>query len=183
MNRRRRAVTLIELLVAIVMFGMISIGFASIELFARYQAVSSDRRSQILNEASIAVEAIARRVRHSEGWVEEPPFIVHANNMGVDIRENDNDPVTIGQTMCRFTLVGDELYYQETLTANRRLIARKIIEFALEAVDPGSSVPLRPYALRIHVKTVYNPNAAISYPDNPDAAIDTVVVCPSASMG
>lgn len=204
MNLRRKGVTLIELLVAIVMLGMISIGFASVDLFARYQVISSDRRSQILNEASIAVEAIAQKVRHSEGWIDQKPFIIYdPNGDGVgddvggavgkrlDVRINNDDPLSIGRDFCRFEIEisqtqGQKLRFYPNFTQNSnsyQTISGKITEFNLTAIDPSNSDPIRPYALKIHVKTAYDPDAAPTYPDNPDAAIDTVVVCPSASMG
>lgn len=183
----RKGITLIELLVAIIMLGVVGIGFASVGIFARYQTVSADRRSQILNEAAIAVESIAKKVRHSEGWEEEPAFVVDTDGEGVNIRKNDGVPSTVSSDFCRFEFEGNTLYYRDSPDSpTREVVARKIVEFSLRTVDPidpATLNPQKPYALSIHVKTVYNPGASISYPDNPDATIDTTVICPSVSMG
>jgi len=190
----RRGITLIELIIAIVILGIVSIGFASIELFARYQTISSDRRSQILNEAAIAVESIAQKVRYSEGCIKERPFVVDGDGKGINIRKGDSapgvaepEPTSINPEMCRFEFEDNVLYYKDSLdAATREAIARKIIDFSLVEIDPEDADnphPERPYALKIRVKTVYNPDEEISYPDNPDAAIETTVSCPSASAG
>lgn len=62
-----RSLTLVELLIAIVLFSTISLGFFAIDTFSRRQVISSERQAQLQNEASIALEHIAKEARRAIG--------------------------------------------------------------------------------------------------------------------
>ena len=57
-----RAVTLLELLVAVILFSTIAVGFYSIDIFSRNQVLSAQRQIQVQNEVSIALEHITKNV-------------------------------------------------------------------------------------------------------------------------
>lgn len=62
-----RAVTLIELLIAIILFSSIIMGFYSIDIFSRNQVISSQNLAQVQNEASIALAHITKEVMRGIG--------------------------------------------------------------------------------------------------------------------
>jgi len=62
-----RAVTLLELLIAIILFSTIAIGFYSIDSFSRNQVISSQNQAQVQNEASIALAHITKEVMRGIG--------------------------------------------------------------------------------------------------------------------
>jgi prepilin-type N-terminal cleavage/methylation domain-containing protein len=64
---RRQAVTLMELLVAIVLISVIILGFSNIDLFSRWNVLTSDRRAKAQNEASYVLEHIGRDILSAIG--------------------------------------------------------------------------------------------------------------------
>jgi len=67
MIRFARSVTLLELLIAIVLFATIAVGFYSIDLFSRNQLISSQRHAEIQNEVSFVLAHITKEVTHAIG--------------------------------------------------------------------------------------------------------------------
>jgi prepilin-type N-terminal cleavage/methylation domain-containing protein len=63
----KKALTLIELLIAISLLSLIVIGFSSIELFSHYQVISSDRRAGLQNEVSYALDHMAKHISQAAG--------------------------------------------------------------------------------------------------------------------
>jgi len=51
-----RGVTLLELLIAVSIFAIISIAFSNIDTFSRYHAITADRRAKLQNDASYVLE-------------------------------------------------------------------------------------------------------------------------------
>ena len=62
MNKQKRAITLIELLIAISLVGVLAIGISSVDTYTHFHLMSSDRRAQIQNEASYVLEHIAKNI-------------------------------------------------------------------------------------------------------------------------
>ncbi len=59
---RISGLTLLELIISISIFAVIALGFASIDTFSRYQAITSDRRAKLQNEASYVLEHMAKNI-------------------------------------------------------------------------------------------------------------------------
>lgn len=88
---RIKSVTLLELLTAIILISIVVIGIVSIELFSRYQVLSSDRRARLQNEASSALEHISKQISLAIGnTVSDPAVRAYANGSGVRIRVDSN---------------------------------------------------------------------------------------------
>jgi len=58
----RRAVTLIELLLALVLFVVMAVGIFSIDSFGRYNILTMDRRIRIQHQASDIIEHMSKKV-------------------------------------------------------------------------------------------------------------------------
>lgn len=66
-RRLNTGVSLLELLIAIVLFAAISLGFFAIDTFSRRQVLYSERQAKVQNEVSIALEHITREVTRAIG--------------------------------------------------------------------------------------------------------------------
>lgn len=88
---RIKSVTLIELLTAIILVSIVVIGIVSIELFSRYQVLSSDRRVKLQNEVSLALEHMTKHISLAIGnTVSNPAMRVYADNKGIRVRVDSN---------------------------------------------------------------------------------------------
>jgi Tfp pilus assembly protein PilW len=58
----KKGVTLVELSIAICIFSLIVIGFASIGTFSQYYVITSDRRAKLQNDASYVLEHMAKNL-------------------------------------------------------------------------------------------------------------------------
>jgi len=85
----KRAITLLELLIAITLVSIIAIGFYSIHLFSHFQVLSSDRRAQVQNEASYILEHMSKNIARAIG-----NEVVYGANTIIDT----NDPTGEGET-------------------------------------------------------------------------------------
>ncbi|MDD5774779.1 MAG: prepilin-type N-terminal cleavage/methylation domain-containing protein, partial [Candidatus Omnitrophica bacterium] len=57
LNRRRtRAMTLMELMVALVLLGMIVLGIMNLEIFCKHAFTTTDRKTKVMNEATYVIE-------------------------------------------------------------------------------------------------------------------------------
>ena len=58
---RNKSITLMELLIALVLMGLVVLGINSITLFSRYQLISSERRVKLQNDISFCLDHITKR--------------------------------------------------------------------------------------------------------------------------
>ncbi|MDD2751851.1 MAG: type II secretion system protein [Candidatus Omnitrophica bacterium] len=108
MNLARRAMTLIELMVAIILLSVLAIGFASIAVFSHMQMVTSDRRAKAQNEAAFVLDHMNKEIPRAIGNFANSIAAVGSVNRVVDVSQigGDNaisvfidwpeDPVTTG---------------------------------------------------------------------------------------
>lgn len=64
---RTKAVTLIELLIALVLIGIITLALSNIDIFSRFQVRTADRRAKVQNEALLVLEHIAKHLVRTTG--------------------------------------------------------------------------------------------------------------------
>lgn len=81
--RHKQSVTLIELLIAISLLGILALAFTSIDLFSRYHVLTADRRTQVQNEASFVLEHMSKEVVKAIGNER-----INGENTVVDIIES-----------------------------------------------------------------------------------------------
>ena len=67
MSKKDNAVTLMELLVALILLTIIVMGLGSIDLFSRFHVISSGRRSRLQNEVSLALDHMSKHIVVSYG--------------------------------------------------------------------------------------------------------------------
>lgn len=73
-----KSVTLLELLIAISLLGILVLAFTSIDLFSRYHVRSADIRSQLQNEASFVLEHMSKQIPRAIGneWIDGADAVV-----------------------------------------------------------------------------------------------------------
>lgn len=82
-----------ELLIAIVLFSIIVLGLSNIDIFSRLHVISSDRRAQLQNELSNALEHMGKRVIQGvgdQGQAANRPIQQRVANDGFRVRVDPN---------------------------------------------------------------------------------------------
>jgi hypothetical protein len=76
MKPHHKSVTLIELLIAISILGLLVISLSSIDLFSRFHVITSDRRAKSQNEASYAVDHMTKNIARAVGDINNFPVYI-----------------------------------------------------------------------------------------------------------
>jgi len=105
----KKGVTLLELLIAMVLLGVIVLTFASIENFGRFHTINADRRAKVQNEVSFLLSHIAKSIQSAVGDVNNPPIQGLAD--GFRVRIDTNAIATPG-------IFTDDLFFNYRLAAN-----------------------------------------------------------------
>jgi len=100
MKRLNKSLTLLELLIALVLFSVILLAFTSIQYFSRFHLVTSERQSQLQNELSLALEHMGKSVQLGVGYPpDNPPNYTPPNHPAIEQRPaNDGFRVYIEPT-------------------------------------------------------------------------------------
>ena len=86
MCNKCKSVTLLELLIAIVLLSIVTIGLSSIDLFSRNHVLSADRRAKLQNEASLALEHMSKHIGQAIGDFNNPAVFEYPDSRGVRIK-------------------------------------------------------------------------------------------------
>ena len=65
--RRNKSLTLFELIVALTLFSMMILGFASLDTFGRHHVISSERRAKMQNGLSFVLEHMTKHIADAIG--------------------------------------------------------------------------------------------------------------------
>jgi len=91
MNARlNKSVTLLELLIALSLIGLVVLGFSSIDLFSRFHVTTSDRRIQLQNDVATALEHMTKQISRAIGNTADKAVKAYTDNKGIRIRIDDN---------------------------------------------------------------------------------------------
>lgn len=72
MNKHLPATTLLELLIALAILGLIVIGIYNLDLFSQYQVTGSDRRAKLQYDASYVLEHMEKWISQASGYINQP---------------------------------------------------------------------------------------------------------------
>lgn len=89
-KHKNRSITLLELMISLVVLSIIVMGFTSIELFSRYQLVSSDRHTAMQNGAVQVIEHITKQLVNAIGRFDDPAVVAYADGKGFRARIDNN---------------------------------------------------------------------------------------------
>lgn len=189
---RIKSVTLLELLTAIVLVSFVIIGIVSIEIFSRYQVLSSDRRAKLQNEASLVLEHMTKHISQAIGdTVSNPAIRVYADNKGIRVRvdSNQNGMVDAADTWIAYRhedigspATDSEIRYYENTgdteapVGSYESIARKIV-----ISSNGLEFVVSDRVIEVKVFCRFNPAQGVSV-DNPEVTMRTKIDIPAVSI-
>lgn len=110
LSMRKQAVTLIELLIAIALLSVITIGFSSINLFSQHHTISASRRADLQNDVSFAIAHMGKYVQQGVGDLTNPPLEQRATD-GFRVRVDLKPTPTPG-------ILDDDLWFNYYLDAD-----------------------------------------------------------------
>lgn len=190
---QKKAITLMELLIAVSLIGLLSIGIWSIDLFSRHQLMTSDRRARAQNEASFALEHMAKEIIKAIGDKDNPAANTTAIDTDTAIRvyvdlapdgqsPGDGQRGTEGDCWRAYRYrgagasIGDRYqiwYYPDyiNLPNSYEVIARKISYFGPTIIDNYVNIDL---------KSRYDPSTAVTI-DNPQVEMRVNIKMPAFS--
>ena len=208
MNKKSTsAMTLIELLFALMIFSIIVLGVGTIDSFARYQTVASDRRSKIQNEVSRALEHINKQLVQVAGnerltgissFLELPAISGYGGTRGIRLSfkvDTNNDRVADTWRTYQFTnraYNGAAAYaisycanclsnnYYCTRCAAWEVIAERIQGFTPQYYLDQNGSYLDTNYITVQVNARWNPSKAASL-DNPEIKMTTDIAMPSVT--
>jgi type II secretory pathway pseudopilin PulG len=212
MKQKTRAITLIELLISIVLLSVIVLGLNSIDFFSRFQIVSSEHRVKIQNEASTALEHMAKHIAQAVGNKDKPPVVGYADNKGIRVRidtypegppagngqVDDGDP---GDTWIAYRHEGTEIWFYPNATTSalpsgsHEVIAMYIVAtsggdpstwgLVFDIYDPANpTLTPPPNQVDITVRARWLPEVSNppSSQDNPEVELTNSILMPSVSI-
>ena len=98
MQRTSRAVTLLELLVAIILLSIVVLALSNIQIFSRYHVITADRRAKLQNEVSFALEHMSKHIGQVIGHVNAPAVKTYNDNRGIRFRVDTNNNAMVDDT-------------------------------------------------------------------------------------
>ena len=130
------AVTLLELIIACILLGLIVITVSTVGLFSHAQVLSADRRAQVQNEAAYVLEHMGKFVMQGVGDATHEPIWWTTNGFSVRI---EHQPPTVGNldddTIVSYTLSGNTL----TCSLNTEVISNHILSGVTNGQMPDNN--------------------------------------------
>ena len=192
-RNRRRALTLMELVISLVLFSMIVLGIANIEIFCKHAFMGTDRKTRIMNEATYIVEHMSKYIRKAIGDAQNFPVsndpiagITCDNITRVWIDYNENGIRDDGdrQIVYCFNNASHTIDYYpgfwtlpEPFTDNtaHETISRNTIACISDFASNKGYVD-------INVTTCWNASIPCGTMDNPKMTLQTRITMPSVSI-
>ncbi len=157
--------TLIELILAMILVGVVIMTGLSMELGLRRIYSSADMEAQLLADAAPIMQTVVKAINMGIGSPASSPY----SNPSVGVYRiyydsNSNGRRDAGDTAVQFTYLGASniLMYRKTLTSGDLLLSNRIVGFGITAPSNGVS------NITIQVRNV--PGAAAGY-TNPEVTI------------
>jgi len=199
------AVTLLELLIAIAILGLIVLGISNLQLFSHYQVATADRRAVIQNGASFVLEHMAKYIGQAIGDFNNPAIVAYADNKGIRIkidsngngrRDDDTVDLWIAYRHEDLGTTDSEIRFYPnagtgaTPTGLYESIARQVV--ITNFSDPPEKWGLALYInfdasnrlmdnnIKAQIKCRWNPSQAVSS-DNPEVTMSNNIKMPSVS--
>ena len=169
----KKALTLIELVLAVALLAVIVLAATSIDVAARYFFKSSDTKSRVLNEASLIVEHIQKRASQSSGFIDNPgirPAVPFADSSFLEIRLDGDSPLTFDDASdrwVRYDFNGNNLVFTDG--SNAEIISSKVTHCAFSSASSGAAVDME-------ITVQYIPNEPMDPKENPQVTLRTSVL-------
>lgn len=102
----KKSVTLIELTLAIALMGVVVLGVTSFDVGSRHFLQSSERKTQVLNEATLIMDRISRDALIAVGRVGAPAVTVAGNTITINQDTNQDGAV---DTIVSYDLLNNQI--------------------------------------------------------------------------
>ncbi len=182
MSKRKKALTLIELLLAVILIGMLVVSFVGIQRFAFHHAIASSRRADLQNEAFYVIEHLTKSLGTASGYLGCPAVRVQTTASHYMLRIyqclsspaveqfNYGQPLSSGCLNCiQFLNKVDETVWENLTT--KALPQPYGISFL--PINNNTSV-------MVNLTLRHNP-ALEAGEDNPEVKLSTIIDIPQAS--
>lgn len=184
--RYKKSVTLIELLIAITLMGLVVLAFSSIDLFSRYHVITSDRRAKLQNEVSYILEHMTKEISKAIGDVNQPPVDISSSGnyttlkVNIDYNQNskrDSIPPDRSIAYVYISSPDYEMRYYPDYPSTLEIISQKKIS--------GFTPTLTENYVNITITACWDPDGspvACGTPDNPNVTMSTRIKMPAVSI-
>jgi prepilin-type N-terminal cleavage/methylation domain-containing protein len=175
----RKGVTLVELILAAALVGVIILAAFSLDTTAHRFFTSSDRKARVLNEMMFVMEHIQKNAARVTGFVGRPGYNVAANVLEMRVADSDNDPTRFDDDVwVQYRLSGNRIIYDPDMFAagstDTETLTERVITNGLnfsELTDGDGSV----YGVRVSLQGEFTPGDGGSERNNPSAELNTTV--------
>ncbi|HDN86289.1 MAG TPA: hypothetical protein ENG49_03615 [Candidatus Omnitrophica bacterium] len=182
----RKSITLVELIIAISLLGVILLGVTAFDVASRYFLKSNERKSQIVNEFTFILEHLSKNINQAVGDISNPGIVKVEQNSRVllhlrqDALRTPNDySDDLWVTYVYYTTSSGADSYTLAfwpLRQNRNsfpLNSREVLSSRVVSFDfsvSGSRVSINNFVLR------YTPdNTQVDYANNPQISITSPI--------
>lgn len=178
-----RAVTLLELLIAITIMSLIVLGFSSIDLFSRYHVITSDRRATIQNEASYVLEHMTKEISKAIGDVNNKPLSIENNNqrIRVYIDANQDGQRNDYEIAYAYDSADFQIRYYSPYPGSPTVLTNKRIKSCIFTHNWNG---VKENFVKVEISSCWDPDASpqpCGTPDNPDVTMSSQIKMPSVS--
>ncbi|MFA5100704.1 MAG: hypothetical protein WC547_07475 [Candidatus Omnitrophota bacterium] len=186
-----RALTLMELIIALVLFSLMILGIANIEIFCKHAFMGTDRKTRIMNEAAYVVEHMSKYIAKAVGDAKDFPVSDEPiagcddiTRVWTDYNENGVRDAGDMQIVYCFNSTSHTMDYYpgfwtwpEPFTDNPayEILSRNIIECISEF---GSNMNY----VDVNITTCWNASIPCGTVDNPQMTIQTRIAMPMVSI-
>lgn len=193
---KKAAVTLLELLVALILLSILVLSISSVVNFSRYHVINADKRARIQNDVSFVLAHMRKSVQRGIGDTNNPPLVTIAN--GFKVRVDNNTTATPGNYnddwWLNYALSANTLSFSCTQISgaspacpSAENLSTKIVSGAVFGAIPavpanGFNYYFRDYDTTLEVALVarYDPATATSA-DNPEVVMKNSILARSAA--
>jgi hypothetical protein len=168
-----------ELLIALVIMGLLVIGFSSIDLFSRFHVIASERRAKLQNEVSFGLEHMTKTVGAAIGDINEPPVIYNYPqlNIWIDTNLNGMKDAADSQIIYLYDIPAHQLWYKPTNNPQDDQIISQNVHFFDAAYNATNNYVV------VSLGSCWDPLniTACGHPDNPAVVMNATIRMPSVS--
>lgn len=182
--RINKSITLIELLITIVLFAIVVLSFASIDLFSRRQLLNLERQSELQNESSLLMAHMSKNIQKATGTCVDFPVSISDAALGGPLMtiylDSNGDGLRDKQVAYQWDDTNYYVRYYDdygTSPASSEIIARQISSLTM-SLPAGSSS----HYVQLAAIACWQPGQPVSYYTNPCTTIITRVTMPSVSL-
>jgi len=184
----RKALTLIELLIAVILISVLLLAVISMDRFTRHHMVSSDRRSKLQNEVSLAIDHMSKNILNAIGDTVRPPFNFRADGFTVQVDTSGNGQLDVGtDAIYGYRLSNNQLLFCSNVvnvttgtcnSGQEEVISNRITALTVDQKDETGAIKVNRCNLIVQAR--WNP-ALGRGPDNPEVNMQASLVAHSVS--